>query len=54
MDFDIHVSKQYLFVLGSGGLVYVFKLKSGQLQSVIEVPKTSKSNTFSIFDFLIF
>jgi len=50
MDFDIHVSKQYLLVLGSGGFVYVFKLKSGQLQNIIEVPKTSSS----MFSFLLF
>jgi len=36
-DFDIHVSKEFLFVLGSLGYVYIFKITSGELKATIAV-----------------
>ena len=39
--FAIHPSNEYVFILLSIGLIYVFKIKTGELRGKISIPKFS-------------
>ncbi|KAM3139067.1 hypothetical protein pb186bvf_008878 [Paramecium bursaria] len=43
--FDLHPSKEYIFILSSFGFVYIFKIQSGEQRAKITVPPFSRNLT---------